>query len=108
MQIDLWKAENEKGSYSVTAYIENGCLKIIGQDLYPNKENIFNASEYEYIYSFDNQNTDCLLDLISDDGLSIDTALLSKFGGEDGCAKLREFCEVNEIKYTFYSHFDTD
>ena len=108
MQIDLWKAENEKGSYSVTAYIKNGCLRINGQDLYPNKENIFGASEYEYIYGFDNLNTERLFNLIADNGLSNEAALLSKFSGEDGCAKLREFCEANEIKYTFYSHFDTD
>ena len=108
MCIDLWKAENEKGSYSLTAKIEDGCLKIDGQDLYPNKENIFNTSEYEYIYGFDCHNTEQWLNLITDDGLSNEAALLSKFGGEDGCKNLREFCEANDIKYEFFSHIDID
>ena len=108
MSIELWRMKDEKGTRTVTAYKEDGCLRISGQDLYPNKENIFNTSEYEYIYGFDCHNTERLFNLITDNGLSNEAALLSIFGGEHGCKNLTEFCEANEIKYEFYSHFDMD
>ena len=106
MHIDLWREKNERGSYFIWAKIENDCLRINGQDLYSAKENIFNTDEYEYIYDFDSGNTERLIHLITKNGLTTEEALLSKFGGEDGCKNLTDFCEANNIKYTFFSRFD--
>ena len=106
MHINLLNYKDERGTRSIWAEMENDHLCIIGQDLYTAKENPFGTDEYEYSYGFNKSNTERLIHLITETGQSTEEALLSKFGGIDCCRNLKDFCEANDIKYTFFSRID--
>ena len=87
----------------VWADMEDNKLTIAGQDLGPFVEEIFGDSDYEYWYSFDENETEKLLRLIH--GLEKpEEALLDAFCGLDGCTTLKAFCKKNNIHYQFYSY----
>jgi len=95
---------NEKTSrvkVNVWAEISEGCLTIAGQDLGQAVTDVFGESEYEYYYEFDQQNTERLFNLLNSEGQSVNEVLTQNFGGMDGCRIMREFCEANNIKYSF-------
>jgi hypothetical protein len=85
----------------VTASVENDHLKIAGQDLGEMPMEFYGANEYEYWYDFDENNTQRLVSLLTESGPDVKKQLIEKFGGLDGCRKLRGFCCENEIKYDF-------
>jgi len=98
---------NEKTSrvkVNVWAEISEGCLTIAGQDLGQVVNDVFGESEYEYYYEFDQQNTERLFNLLKTERQSVNEVLTQKFGGMDGCRRMREFCEANNIKYSFFSY----
>ena len=98
---------NEKTSrvkVNVGAEISEGCLTIAGQDLGQAVTDVFGESEYEYYYEFDQQNTERLFNLLKTERQSVNEVLTQKFGGMDGCRRMREFCEANNIKYSFFSY----
>jgi len=98
---------NEKTSrvkVNVWAEISEGCLTISGHDLGEAVMDVFGDIDYEYYYEFDQQNTERLFNLLNTEGQSVNEVLTHKFGGMDGCRIMREFCEANNIKYSFFSH----
>lgn len=87
----------------VWAEVSDGCLKISGQDFGEAPMEAFGDSEYEYFYTFDQENTEHLFSLLAPEGEDVRTVLKKRFSGMDGCAALREFCEPNSIVYDFFS-----
>ena len=87
----------------VWAELEDGCLKISGQDFGAAPLEAFGDSEYEYFHSFDRENTERLFALLTPEGQDVRNVLVEKFSGMDGCSVLREFCEANGIAYDFFS-----
>jgi hypothetical protein len=92
---------------NVWAEIENGCLKISGQDLGDVPKEYFGMGEFEYWYTFDKTNTDRLIALLTKEDSDIKNALQTNFNGLEGCDKLKSFCNDNGIEYE-YSSWHTD
>ena len=88
----------------VEAKVSDGCLQISGQDLGKAVEGYFGEDEYEYFYDFDRENTKRLFELLGHDEQNVKEVFIKKFSGIDGCKSLREFCDANDIKYTFFSY----
>jgi hypothetical protein len=87
----------------VKATLSEGCLKISGQDLGEAPQSVFGEDEYEYFYDFDLENTKRLFTLLAPEQKDITKALVREFSGMDGCRKLRDFCDANRIKYSFFT-----
>jgi hypothetical protein len=87
----------------VTATLSEGCLKISGQDLGEAPRETFGENEYEYFYDFDLENTERLFALLTPEREDLAEVLVREFSGMDGCLKLREFCDVNRIKYSIFT-----
>ena len=87
----------------VRADLLNGCLTLAGQDLGPYVQEVWEDLDYEYWYSFDRENTETLFSVIHGEEAP-EEALLWNFGGEGGCRKLREICEIYGIQYDFHSY----
>ena len=88
---------------NVEAKVPGGCLKISGQDLWKAVEDIIDEDKYEYFYDFDRENTERLFELLGQEGQNAKEVFIDKFSGIDGCRSLREFCDTNNISYTFFS-----
>ena len=88
---------------NVEAKVSGGCLKISGQDLGKSVEDITGEDEYEYFYDFDRENTERLFELLGQESQDVKEIFIKKFSGIDGCRSLREFCDANDIKYSFFS-----
>ncbi|MCL2296622.1 MAG: hypothetical protein FWC29_06055 [Methanomassiliicoccaceae archaeon] len=99
----LCKERTPRVDINVRAEIENGCLTIYGQDFGNAVEERFGRDEYEYVYSFDERNTELLMELLTSKTPDIKKAFIDEFGGADGCMNLRRFCETNKIEYEFWS-----
>ncbi len=99
----LWKDEIEGIRITVWAEIRDGSLTVSGQDLGKRLEDLFGEGEYEYFYSFDRENTARLIALLTDGGPDLKGELIQRFSGNEGCARLRQFCEENDLTYSFYS-----
>lgn len=102
-QILLCDEQTTRVSVTVWAEISEGCLTIIGHDLGEAVMDVFGDIDYEYYYEFDQQNTERLFNLLNTEGQSVNEVLMQKFGGMDGCRILREFCEANNIKFSFFA-----
>lgn len=92
---------------NVTAEIIDGKLRISGQDLgVSNVESFGGASEYEYWYDFDEENTIILREslLENKDSNTFLQVFKKHFSGINGCAKMRKYCDKRNIKYGFFSH----
>ena len=87
----------------VSATLADGTLRISGQDLGPYVEDYWGDSDYEYWYSFDEENTARLLAAIHGED-DPETALLHAFSGEHGCSELRSLCARKKIEYSFFSY----
>jgi len=101
--ITLCEERKEHLWVTVSAVIENGCLKISGQDLGDAVADRFGDDEYEYGYNFDEKNTEALTELLTANGRSLKEALLEEFGGMEGCRRLCGFCGANKIEYEHWS-----
>ena len=88
----------------IWAELSEGCLKILGQDLGEAVMEFFGDSDYEYFYNFDQENTERLFTLLNPGGHKIKEVLTQRFSGMDGCRILKEFCDANSIKYSFFSY----
>jgi len=83
--------------------MKDGCLRILGQDLGKGAGFVPDEDEYEYFYDFDRENTERLFTLLTAACGDVRSVLLKRFGGMDGCRKLREFCEERGIGYRFFA-----
>lgn len=101
--IELCNEGNEQISIHVRADIENGSLTISGQDLGSFCEEFWGDSDYEYFYNFSAEETEKLLTAIGGNENPAE-ALTERFSGAEGCQKLREFCEKENIHYEFISY----
>ncbi len=99
----LCSYRDEKIDIYVTASLIDGTLKISGDDVGRNVEEIWDNDDYEYWYTLDKKDTKKLLQIIKA-GKSPEEAILREFGGVDGCRKFREICNTNGIKYKFFSY----
>jgi len=102
-EFELCNEEFSRVKVKVWAELSGGCLIISGQDLGEAAEVMSGEDEYEYFYKFDQENTELLFALLAPKRENIKEMLLQKFGGMDGCSLLREFCNVNNITYSFFS-----
>lgn len=104
MSVILCDEKTKSVKIYVSADVEDGKLKITGQDLGIACEKAWGDSEYEYYYSFNKSNTEKLRESLQQksDPELLDL-LLANFNGADGCSKLRDYCEGNDIKYEFFS-----
>lgn len=103
-QILLCDEQTSNVSVTVWAELSEGCLTISGQDLGKAVMDFFGDTDYEYFYRFDQKNTERLLQLANPEGQDLSHVLKQRFGRMDGCRILREFCEANNIKYSFFSY----
>ena len=99
----LCNYRSERVDVHVTASVVGGKLTFSCQDLGPFVEETFGDSDYEYWYTFDQENTEKLFSVIHGEE-NPEGALLRDFSGESGCRKMREVCEENGIEYGFYSY----
>ena len=86
---------------SVDAEIKDGKLIVSGQDLGEPCRRFWGSDEYEYWYSFDEENTEKLLFLLSKDGTDPVEQLQKCFNGTTACRSLRAFCEAKGIAFQF-------
>ncbi|MCL2665217.1 MAG: hypothetical protein FWE82_06360 [Defluviitaleaceae bacterium] len=111
----LCDMKNKAVQINVWAEIDNGCLKISGQEFGAAVNGFFNADEYEYFYTFDKKNTELLINLSlkkkCEDMPPLIKAelfkmhLLEKYSDADGCKRLKNFCDENGIEYKFFNYF---
>ena len=107
-EINLCNYKSERVDIDVRACIEDGCLTIEGQDVGKSTKEFWGDSDYEYWYKFDKGATEKLCQLLTKRCTIIETALLQvlkqKYSGIDGCKKLRNFCDKNDIDYKFSNY----
>jgi hypothetical protein len=92
---------------NVWAEIKDGRLEISGQDLGDAPKQYFGMGEFEYWYKFDETSTGRLIALLPGEDRDVEKLLYNNFSGLDGCNKLKDFCNVNGIKYE-YGSWHTD
>ena len=102
-EIVLCSEKTEWVSVCVTASLDGAKLTISGVDCGRATEEFWSDSDYEYWYSFDEQNTALLFQKLGADGGDRLGALKERFSGMDGCRKLREYCSSAGIEYRFFS-----
>lgn len=101
--VELCDEGNEQISIHVRANIEDGFLTVSGQDLGSFCEEFWGDSDYEYFYHFSVEETEKLLAAIGGNKNPAE-ALTERFSGVNGCQKLRELCEKENIRYEFSSY----
>lgn len=100
----LCSIDHDGLSIRVWAELQNGCLSVSGQEIGSKVKEVWGDLEYEYFYKLDFSNTEKLFDIITTLYPDVTTGLLEEFSGEDGCLKLRKFCEQYLISYSFYNY----
>jgi len=83
--------------------IKDGCLEIF--------EHIFSGPmEKEIWYKFDKENTEMLVQLLTENESKIEKTLKEKYSGLEGFNRLIDFCKDSGIKYNYnsYSSMDSD
>ena len=89
---------------NVEAFIKDGCLEIEGQDLGAGV--LGGDEEYEYFYSFNDTETKKFAKILIGNPLNLDSFLVAFagcFSGSHWYFKFIEFCEENELHYSFFS-----
>lgn len=76
-------------------------LYVSGQDLGEPCKRFWGSDEYEYWYTFDEENTEKLLFLLSKEGTDPVEQLQKRFNGTTACRSLRTFCEAGGIAFQF-------
>lgn len=99
----LCNYRDEKIDIYVTASLTEGILRISGDDIGEKVQEIWGDDDYEYWYELDAKATKKLLKIIKA-GPDPRDAVLREFCGVDGCRRFREICDVNKIKYRFFSY----
>ncbi|WP_042349329.1 hypothetical protein [Bacillus massiliigorillae] len=105
-QVQLYKHENQQVSIYICAYIKDGKLEIMGQDLGSLVEEKWGGREYEYFYSLSKEDTKKLNELLQDHLQSNESILqLVKqvFRGSECEKKFRDFCQKHGLQYHFFS-----
>jgi hypothetical protein len=90
----------------VTAYLEEGKLRIESQDLGATVSSVWGDDEYEYFCYLSVEDTKRLhLLLEKKAGLKKGLLVLVKeyFSGTEGCSEFREYCKLNDIPYSEFS-----
>ncbi len=93
---------SERVDIHVWADLSEGKLTVSGQDVGPAAEEFWSDLDYEYWYSFDEEETAKLLKAIHGEE-DPEEAFLREFNGESACRTLRAFCDENGIRYRFDS-----
>ena len=101
--LELCDLRSKRIDMHVRADLVDGKLTISGHDLGPNVESFWGEAEYEYWYSFDEENTGRLLTAIHGEE-DPEGGLMKRFSGEKGCRALCRFCEQKGIEYSFFSY----
>lgn len=99
----LCRHKSDTVDISVNAQVVNGCLNVSGQDIGGAAMEVFGDYDHEYFYDFDRENTQKLFELLAEDALAAQELFQKKFGGPQGCAALREFCERHGVAYKSFS-----
>ena len=101
--LSLCSYVSERVRIYVTADLVDGALRLSCQDLGTAVEDFFGDSDYEYWYSFNQENTVKLFQELNalDDPAK---ALLERFSGESGTRNLTAFCIKHNIRYSFFSY----
>lgn len=99
----LYEEQNNRLQMSVWVEINDGCLQISGQDLGVAPLEFWGEDEYEYFYSFSQENTARLVSLLGATSHDFKNVLFERFGSIDGLRALRDFCGSHAITYDFFS-----
>ena len=102
-EVILCNSSNESVSVFVTAKLDGAKLSVNGVDYGKSPKGFFGGSEYEYWYTFDEENTDLLFRKIGASKSDPLAELKKRFSGMEGCRNLREYCDAAGIKYRFES-----
>ncbi len=101
-EITLYDIKRENGDWFILrAYLQDGKLKLEGQDFTGLAENMFGSEEYECFYYFDLENTKKLAHLLNTDELLKGLAVF--FGGEMKDREFFAFCKENDVQFSFSS-----
>ena len=99
--ICLCAERTERLWISVDAEIKDGKLTVSGQDLGAPCEQFWGSDEYEYWYRFDEENTEKMLECLSENDTNPIEQIKRRFSGESACRDLRSYCEEKEILFDF-------
>lgn len=104
MEEIIFEQKSKTFSTCVWAKVEDNKLEISCQDLGDACYVMTGEDEYEYFYSFDEENTKKLLYCLKPDAQLSDLIDLLRFVYNCGCGdmKLRKICAENDIKYSFF------
>jgi len=104
MHVTLCSEKSDRVSINVIAELIDNELLISGQDLGEACTVMIGNDEYEYFYSFDEENTRKLLNALKPEAeiLELLDLLNTNFNGNLGCNNLRNFCVEKDIKYSFH------
>lgn len=101
VNVTLCNEKTDRVNVYVSASILESSLIISGQDYGKAVTETWDVGTYKYYYSFDQDNFNLLKSLLVTDDIQLKDALQERFGGMDGCKKLREFCQANDIQFLF-------
>lgn len=106
--IFLWNIIHGKNRFSMIANLAHGVLTLNGLDTGEAPEQVWGSDCYEYIYKFDAENTEKLFQAIAGGTVPADEeaclkALADWNGGTDTDSKIRDLCNREGIKYSFFS-----
>jgi hypothetical protein len=90
------------------AYLKDGQLRIDGQDLGASVAKFWGEHEYEYFYLFSREMTELLHVCLKKDSKTNDKLLVlvaRYFSGDLGDIRLREYSEINNVKYEFQNYY---
>ena len=100
-EICLCKERTEQLWVTVYAEIKEGKMTVSGQDLGEPCERFWGSDEYEYWYSFDEENTEKILMRLSENDADPIEEFQKRFFGMTAYRKLRSFCETEGIVFRF-------
>ncbi|MBQ1325177.1 MAG: hypothetical protein IIY52_04090 [Solobacterium sp.] len=100
--LTLCSFSSERVDVIVKVDLIDGKLQLSCLDCGPAVEAFFGDGDYEYWYSFSEEETEKLFRML--DGLDHpEEALLERFSGEAGTRELTAFCKEHGIEYRFFS-----
>ena len=108
-EIELYCHRTESLWVTVWAEIKDGKLTVQGQDLGGTVGAWFGGSdEFEYSCSFDEMNTRKLFSILSENGSDPVKEFVERFSGSHGFWELKDFCDNENIPYTYFSWHSHD
>jgi hypothetical protein len=105
MFVVLYNEKTNRLEVTLGAEIIDDCLIVLGQDIEYARRAMRHDDRYEYSYTFDQHNTNRLFSVLrkGHGEASLMNLVIENFSGMNGCRKLREICEENDIIYSFSS-----